>query len=157
MIRWLTGGILLSLFLSPPVSAQSLLPGFQQEPQSVEQVRWSRSDNGVRVFINAPAALKAPQRLLVLFATPNGNTIEQSLGCAASKDRDWRFDIQHVAAQVRRLREIDRSRDVVLAVVQSPKLSWPTFRREYPDSGTFIRSLVDSLRKEVAADRVALT
>jgi hypothetical protein len=28
-----------------------------------------------------------------MFATPNGNTIEQTLGCAMAEGRDWHFDI----------------------------------------------------------------
>ena len=60
------------------------------------------------------------RRVLVIYATPNGNTIEQTLGCAASKELDYRFDIQHVAAQVRRWREVAPEEDVILTVVQAP-------------------------------------
>ena len=108
---------------------QSLLPGFHRATPFDESVKWSRLESGVRVFVNAPVVLTARPRVLVVFATPNGNTIEQSLGCAATKELDWRFDIQHVAAQMRRLREIDAEHEFVLAVVQAPQLSWPTFRR----------------------------
>ena len=111
----------------------------------------------MRVLINAPAALSDKPRVLVVFATPNGNTIEQTLGCVAAKELDWRFDIQHVAAQMRRLREIDTEREFVLAVVQAPKLSWPTFRREQAGANTIIRDLVTTLAKEVSAERVVLT
>lgn len=109
---------------------QSLLPGFQLAPPFDEQVSWRRLDCGVRVFVNAPTTQGARSRVLVVYATPNGSTIEQTLGCAASKELDWRFDIQHVGAQLRRLREIDAEHEFVLAVLQAPKLSWPTFRRE---------------------------
>ena len=143
--------------LPPNADAQSLLPGFAKTALFNEQVRWTRLASGVRVFVDAPTTWEAPRRLLVIYATPNGNTIEQTLGCAASENLDWQFDIQHVAAQIRRVREIDIGRDIVLAVVQAPKLSWPTFRRERPDSGPIIRELVASLAKEFAADRVALT
>ncbi len=133
------------------------LPGFQQTTPFDEQVKWTRLDSGIRVFVNAPAKLTARPRVLVVFATPNGSTIEQTLGCAASLELDWRFDIQHIAAQMRRLREIDADRDYVLAVVQAPKLSWPTFRREQAGANTVIRELVATLAKEVAAERVVLT
>ena len=122
-----------------------LLPGFQKPDQFDEQVRWSRLESGVRVFVAATTQFNDRPRTLVVFATPNGNTIEQTLGCAASKDRDFRFDIQHIAAQMRRLREIDSERDFVLAVVQAPQLSWPTFRREQSHANTIIRDLMTSL------------
>jgi hypothetical protein len=135
---------------------QDLLPGFQPGPHFDEQVRFDRLDSGVRVLLMAARSLNSERRSLVIYATPNGNSLEQTLGCAASQDLDWRFDIQHVAAQARRYREIDTTRDVVLAVVQAPQLSWPSFRREQPNAGKLIRELVDSLRREVSADRVTL-
>lgn len=131
-------------------------PGFQRTAQFDEQIRWSRLPSGVRVLINAPLKSRAEKRRLVIYATPNGNTLEQTLGCAASPGVDWRHDIQHVGAQVRRLRELDATRDLVLAVVQSPQLSWPAFRRQQPGADAIIRDLVGNLRKEVAGDRLTL-
>ena len=147
----------LMLLANCSIARPQLLPGFQKCEPFDEQVKWSRLDSGVRVFVDAPATLTARLRVLFVFATPNGNTIEQTLGCTASKELDWRFDIQHIAAQMRRLREIDRDREFVLAVVQAPKLSWPTFRREQAGANTIIRDLVTSLTKEVSAERVVLT
>lgn len=150
--------VVLMLLASPTTAwPQSLLPGFQKSEPFGEQVKWSRLDSGVRVLLNAPATLSDKPRVLVVFATPNGNTIEQTLGCATAKELDWRFDIQHVAAQVRRLRDLDHEREFVLAVIQAPKLSWPTFRREQAGANAIIRDLVSSLTKEVSAERVVLT
>jgi hypothetical protein len=147
----------LLLAASPTCARPQSLPGFQKAAAFEEQVRWSRLASGVRVFSNAPVALSDKPRVLVLFATPNGNTIEQTLGCVSSKELDWRFDIQHVAAQIRRLRAIATEQDIVLTVVQAPQLSWPTFRREQADAGTIIRELVESLTREFAADSVTLS
>ncbi len=152
---WMTAVLL--LVAVPNAWAQSLLPGFDKTAQFDEQVRWTRLKSGVRVLVNSPVNWKTSRRVLVIYATPNGNTIEQTLGCAASKEVDWRFDIQHVAAQTRRLREIATGHDIVLAVVQAPQLSWPTFRREQSGAGTIIRELVESLTKEFAADSVVLS
>jgi hypothetical protein len=139
-------------------TAADSLAGFEPIPDLHEQTRWSRLDTGVRVFVDAPADLHTGRpRRLVLYATPNGSTIEQSLGSAAGKDRDWRFDIQHVAAQVRRLRVLDQTQDMLLAVVQAPKLSWPTFRAEHSDAGQIITGLVASLAQELHCDHVVLT
>lgn len=72
------------LWLAPAAAAPQVLgPVFQPTVPFDEQVRWSRLASGVRIMINAPATLRADRRLLVIFATPNGNTIEQTLGCAA--------------------------------------------------------------------------
>ncbi len=152
---WMTAVLL--LIAVPNAWAQSLLPGFEKAAAFNEQVRWSRLKSGVRVFVNAPLNWITSRRVLVIYATPNGSTIEQTLGCTASKEIDWRFDIQHVAAQTRRLREIATDQDIVLAVVQAPQLSWPTFRREQSAAETIIREVVESLAKELAADSVVLS
>ena len=157
MHRNLIVAALLLVTVSSNVFAQSLLPNFERAAQFDEQVRWTRLRSGVRVFVNAPAKWKTSRRTLVIYATPNGNTIEQTLGCAASKELDWRHDIQHVAAQIRRWREVATEQDVVQAVVQAPQLSWPTFRREQSGAGAIIRELVESLTREFAADRVVLS
>jgi hypothetical protein len=147
----------LLLALAPSVAwPQAPSPGFQPAADFAEQIRWLRLEHGVRAMLNAPLTLRADRRLLVVFATPNGNTLEQTLGCAASGKLDWRYDIQHVAAQIRRLRELNATQDIVLAVVQAPELSWPAFRRKQPGADASIWELVAGLSKEVAADRVAL-
>jgi hypothetical protein len=143
------GLCIVGLGLTSADAAETLLPGFTRTGQFDEQVRWTRLPSGVRQFVDAPVRLQAAKRRLVIFATPNGNTLEQSLGCAVAKELDWRFDIQHVAAQVRRLREVTPGEDVVLAVVQAPKLSWPAFRQQQPDAGEILRSLVTELTPRV--------
>jgi hypothetical protein len=114
-------------------------------------------ESGVRIYLNAPLPLTKPKRLLVIYATPNGNTIEQTLGCAMAEGRDWHFDIQHVAAQVRRLREMSADEDVVLAVVQSPKLAWPAFRQAEKNAGEIIKGIVEETSQAVGAKRIVLS
>ena len=90
--------------------------------------------DGVRVVANAPMTFdpRRPTRL-VIFATPNGNTIEQTLGCTKAEGIDWHFDIQHIAAQVRKLREQSPRENIVLAVTETEELSWPAWKRKYKD------------------------
>ena len=134
-----------------------LLKGFAKTADFAEQERWSRLPSGVRVCVNAPLPLAGDNRLLVIYATPNGNTAEQTLGCAAAEGRDWHFDIQHALAQVRRLREIAPGESVILAVVQAPQLSWPAFRTAEQEAASIITGLVDSLAKNTGARRIVLT
>jgi hypothetical protein len=116
--------------LSPTVSARAdPLPGFRAGPWFGEQVRERWLDDNVRVIVNAPERIdpKRPTRL-VIHATPNGNTIEQTLGCAKAEGLDWHFDIQHVAAQVRRLREASPGENIVLACIEAEVLTGPYHR-----------------------------
>src|SRR5690348_1035429 len=74
---------------------------FKSSPYFHEQTLELTPDDGVRALINAPGDFN-PNRptQLVIFALPNGNTIEQTLGCLTTPGMDWHFDIQHVAAQI---------------------------------------------------------
>ena len=52
---------------------------------------------------------------LVVYALPNGNTLEQTLGRKLRNGDDWHFDIQHIAAQTRFLRGAIADRALVVA------------------------------------------
>ena len=90
-----------------PAPSFTAPPGFRQSAWFGEQVREQWVARGVRVVGQRRREQFDPKRptRLVIYATPNGNTIEQTLGCATADGLDWHFDIQHVAAQVRKLRE----------------------------------------------------
>ncbi len=126
---------------APPVA------GFREGPHFGELVREQGWPLGVRAIANLPANFdpKKPTRL-VLYATPNGNTIEQTLGCATGDGLDWHFDIQHVAAQVRQLRAVKPKENIVFVVVEAEGLSWPAWKRRQADGPAKIRSLVDEIR-----------
>jgi len=53
---------------------------------------------GVRVVVDEPTTLMRKVRLVV-YALPNGNTIEQTFGRRLRPDDDWHYDIQHIGAQ----------------------------------------------------------
>lgn len=145
--------IALALLASPPPP----LPGFHRSAWFDEQVREEWLEGGVRVVVNAAAELDParPTRLIV-YATPNGNTIEQTLGSAAEA-RDWRLDIQHVAAQVRRLREVSPDVNVVVACVEPDGLSWPAWRKRFEDNGPRIRKVVETVRGWLPDKEVPVT
>ncbi len=91
-----------------------------------ETNEWLNPASGVRVLINRPAVLKSKVRL-VLYALPNGNTIEQTFGSRMGAGKDWHFDIQHIAAQTRYLRNLDRDESLVVAYLEASNHSWPAF------------------------------
>ena len=127
--------------------AEQPLPGFRASAWFEEQVREEWLEGGVRVLVIAPKAIDPgrPTRL-VIYATPNGTTIEQTLGCRAAEGLDWHFDIQHVAAQVRKLRHTSRDESIVLACVEAEGLSWPAWKRKHRDGPARIRSVVETIR-----------
>src|SRR5437588_9682520 len=111
------------------------LPAFHRSPWFGEQVREQWIEGDVRVIINAADDFdRARPTRLVIYATPNGNTIEQTLGCGPAAGLDYRFDLQHVAGQIRRLRELSPKENIVLACMQAEGLSWPAWRKRHDDS-----------------------
>ena len=112
-------------------------------------------DNGVRLGMDLPVGPdfdSARPAILIIYATPNGSTVEQTMGGKAAEGApalDYRFDLQHIGAQIRRWREVDRRENIALAVVQAPERSWPAFRKAHEDAPKLEREIVESLVKRV--------
>jgi hypothetical protein len=96
---------------------------------------------------------------VLLYALPNGNTIEQTLGCKMTQGLDWHYDIQHVAAQVRLLRELNLEEQLILVCAEAGGLSWPTWRSSRPDGNARISEFLDEWRTRLggADAKVTLT
>ncbi|MBA3480733.1 MAG: hypothetical protein H0T51_02860 [Pirellulales bacterium] len=129
----------------------------------VEQQSYESLDDKVRIHINSPAAkgeanAKNPPKRVMIYALPNGNTIEQTLGCKMTQGLDWHYDIQHVAAQTRLLREINPAERLVLVCAEAGGLSWPTWRGSRPDGNARIGKFLEEWRTRFGADaKVTLT
>ena len=107
------------------------LKTFALSPYFGERMRLLDWGTNGRVLINAPAMESIspgnPVRL-ILYALPNGNTIEQTIGRQLAPGDDWHFDIQHIGAQTRWLRAALTNRTVVVAYLEAPGLSWTAWR-----------------------------
>jgi len=105
---------------------------WRTSPHFGEQVMDFRLEPGVRVHVNAPApeVLSTRKKVhLVLYALPNGNTIEQTAGKRLAPGDDWHFGIQHIGAQTRWLRERETNAALVVAYFEAAGLSWPAWKR----------------------------
>ncbi len=111
---------------------------------------------GIRVHVSAPANPdpKLPTRL-IFYALPNGNTLEWTLGKEVKPGDDWHFAIQQIAAQTRRLRELDPGHNIVVACVEAEGRSWPAWRKKRPDNGRQLRGFVESVRARFAPGATA--
>ena len=102
-----------------------------------ERVATFHFEPEVRIQINAPAADSfSPGNpiLLILYALPNGNTIEQTAGKKLQPGDDWHFDIQHIGAQTRFLRSVFTNQTLVVAYLEAEMKSWPAWRRKHGDA-----------------------
>ena len=110
---------------------------------------------GVRAIINAPAVLRPDKPLrLVLYAAPAGNTIEQTFGRSVKPGGDWHFDIQHIAAQTRWLRQHGDDADLAVVCLQCAQQSWPAWRKAQDPDNRRLPGIITALRGRFAGRRV---
>jgi len=109
-----------------------------------------------RIIVNSPKKElinpKLPTRV-VLFALPNGNTIEKTAGklmdkvqlTSGSEPNMWQYDIQHIAAQTRFLRENDKRYNYIVVYLEASMKAWTAHAAKYPESPELYRHLVDTI------------
>ncbi len=125
------------------------LPGFNASPYYDEQVITFYFSPDVRIQINAPAPNYFNPDLpvgLALFALPNGNTIEQTVGKILDAGDDWHYDIQHIGAQTRFLRQTITEYNLVTVYLEAAQKSWPAWSSKYSNDEVLIKNIVDYLK-----------
>ncbi len=128
-------------------SYAQLLPGFKptglfDEQELTLEGQWK----DVTININAPVQLNPRGKTyLVFYALPNGNSIEWTKGKKLKPGDDWHFDIQHIAAQTRYVRRIDKKNTYILVYLMAGQKSWPAWKRSTPDPIYVVKNIVDSI------------
>jgi hypothetical protein len=109
-------------------------------------------DPNIRVVVDEPEkwAANLPTRL-ILYALPNGNSIEETIGRQPRNTNEWRYGIQHIGAQTRWLREHVRDANLVVAYLECAEKAWPAWRRAHDLNNEKIPAIVERLRNLYAA------
>lgn len=144
---------LISIKICYPINCDSLystgkLQGFSVSPYFDEQIDLFNYTPDIRVLINAPCIKDFnPEKPveLVLYALPNGNTIEQTIGKKTYPDDDWHYNIQHIGAQTRFLRNTIKDKNLVVVYLETKQKSWPKWKSENKDYPVIINNLVKYL------------
>ncbi len=143
------------------VSQPTVLGGFQKSIYNDEQVKVFNSPAWapeVKFHINAPSAATFDRNkkvMLIFYALPNGNTIENTIGNKELVGDDWHYDIQHIGAQTRYLRSKITNANVVVCYLESNQKAWNRWRSNFPDST--IKTMVDSVRQMFKAYKTKVT
>lgn len=101
-----------------------------------------------RVVINCPKSELINPKLptkIVFYALPNGNTIEQTAGKLMGPADDWHFNIQHIAAQTRFLRENDPKYNYITVYLQASMKAWTAHSAKYSESPMLYVHLIDTV------------
>lgn len=146
--------------ISNSAAAETAQHDWQKTGEFAECWFTEEVETDVRLHVNAPlddTGLPVLGKRLIVFALPNGNTIEQTLGCKMADGLDWHYDIQHVAAQTRLLRTLFPDEPIVLLCVEAKGLTWPNWRRTHAEANAKIAQLLDGWRKEFGAAKAKVT
>lgn len=114
--------------------------------------------DSIRVVVDdpyPPEGIFDSPRNLIIYALPNGNSIEWTMGKQKNDRDDWHFNIQYIDAQIKWLRDNTHQR-YTLAYLEAPNLSWPAWKKSHSDHGKMITLLMDSLRTQYPGARVYL-
>ena len=145
---------LLAIVIVLCVSAASAdsIEGFTVTGQFHEQVRVFKFEPGVTATMVAPPVRDFDPRqptTLILYALPNGNTTEQTIGKVLAPGDDWHFDIQHIGAQMRLLRAANPGRNLVIVYLENTQKSWPSWRAANTNNSAIITGMVTTLRAAI--------
>lgn len=110
--------------------------------------------DSVRVTIDQPARfMKRKPVIIAFYALPNGNTTEQTMGKKIKEGDDWHFDIQHIRAQTKFIRQQMHDRNFVVIYLENTLKAWPAWKQRHPDFKTLIPHIVDSLAGSIPGKR----
>lgn len=113
--------------------------------EEIGELRRPLELDGARGVLIAPLYARTRPATLIVFACPNGNTAEETLGRNFNPGESRRYGIQHILAQHRRLRQECPGEAFVLAVIEADGKSWPSWRRTQPDANARILGILESV------------
>lgn len=108
-----------------------------------------------RIAVDYGTSCPGKPVVLVLFALPNGNSIEWTAGKKMEPGDDWHFDIQHIKAQTEFVRATDTTKQYIVAYLQASMKAWTAHAVRYngtngtADSYLLYPRLVDTLEQIV--------
>jgi hypothetical protein len=124
-------------------------PSIRSQPR---KIRIDNPQNRTLTEIDMPDTLLPKRKtLLIFYALPNGNSIEWTRGKKMEPGDDWHFDIQHIAAQTRYLRQVMSDQNIIVAYMANHLKSWPAWKRQPPGGPAEIKRLVDSIAGSFSA------
>jgi len=124
------------------------LPGFHISSNYAEQVMEFSMEPEIKVTINAPSPqIFNPSKkvMLTFYGLPNFNNTAQTIGRKLRENDDWHFNIQHIGAQTRFLRQQRKNYNIVVAYLETGRQSWPWWRNSFPNPDAIIHSVADSV------------
>lgn len=100
----------------------------------------------VRVTMDVPGNYSSKLKtIIILYALPNGNNTEHTMGKKIRKGEDWHFDIQHIKAQTQFARNELRKQNIVVAYLENNYKSWPAWKARHANYITEVQHITDTI------------
>lgn len=122
------------------------LDSFVESPYFGEQVLAFDFMPDVKVEINAPSVSDfdaSKPTAIVLYGLPNGNSTDWTIGKQPSDGDDWHYQIQHIGAQTRFVREQNPDFNLVTVYLEAKSQSWGNWRSTVDDADSKIKELTE--------------
>jgi len=140
-----------TFFLRQLLQLVFLLPFFSSA-QEADSIYSFRMYGDVRITVDQPRNISSKKKTtIILFALPNGNTTEQTMGKKLVEGDDWHFDIQHIRAQTVFLRQKLPEENIVVYYLENDYKSWPSWKQKHPDFTLLIPHIVDTIFQMIPA------
>jgi len=100
----------------------------------------------VKITIDVPKNYSATRKsIIILYALPNGNTTEQTMGKKIKEGEDWHFDIQHIKAQTNFIRNELNKQNIVVAYLENNYRSWPSWKTKHANYIAKVQHIADTI------------
>ena len=105
-----------------------------------------RFRNDVTITIDYPGNYTFHKKTqLILYALPNGNSTAQTMGKQMQQGDDWHFDIQHIAAQTKFVRNKITDENIVVVYLENDYKSWPAWKTKHDDYLKLAQAILDTI------------
>lgn len=102
--------------------------------------------DSITITFDIPADFNARNKTITCFyALPNGNTTAQTFGKRVQTGDDWHYDIQHIGAQTKFIRQELKGVNFIVIYLENIHLSWPLWKQKHPEYPIRLPALIDSL------------
>ncbi len=116
-----------------------------------------RFRNDVTITADLPRNFSSKKNTqIVLFALPNGNTTAQTMGKKMQIGDDWHFDIQHIAAQTRFVKNELPKENIIVVYLENDLKAWPQWKRVHENYTDILPAIVDTIIQVLAIKNYSL-
>ena len=113
--------------------------------QFSQSIRQFEMHGDVKITLDLPVMGNDKEIMIILYALPNGNTTEQTMGKKMKAGDDWHFDIQHIKAQTTFTREAIPGKNIVVVYLENSYKSWPLWKSKHPGYIEETQRIVDTV------------